>query len=258
MSDKTVTVNIVSRWDSNKVLFSAEVDASIGERYRLRAALEIGVNRGANLRGADLRYAYLRGANLRYANLSGADLRYANLSGADLRYADLSGAYLSGAYLRGANLGGAYLSGANLSGANLSGADLSGANLRYAYLSGADLSGANLGGADLSGANLGGADLSGADLSGADLREGLKLVGDRPYFQLGPIGSESRTFEAFITDQGPRLRAGCFFGTRDEFVAKLNQTHGNNIHAREYTAALSLIDAHCELWTPETESKEAV
>ncbi|MCA9368613.1 pentapeptide repeat-containing protein, partial [Candidatus Kaiserbacteria bacterium] len=190
-----------------------------------------------------LRYAYLRGANLRYANLSGADLRYA---------------YLRGAYLRCADLGGADLSGADLSGANLSGADLSGADLRYAYLSGADLSGANLGGADLSGANLGGADLSGADLSGADLREGLKLVGDRPYFQLGPIGSESRTFEAFITDQGPRLRAGCFFGTRDEFVAKLNQTHGNNIHAREYTAALSLIDAHCELWTPETESKEAV
>ena len=193
MSDKTVTVNIVSRWDREKVLFSAEVDASIGERYRLRAALEIGVKRGANLRGA---------------NLSDADLRGADLSGADL------------------------------SDANLSGADLSDANLR--------------------GANLRGANLRGANLSGADLSDDLKLVGDRPYFQLGPIGSELRTFEAFITDHGLRLRAGCFFGTRDEFVAKLNKTHGNNIHAREYTAALSLIDAHCELWTPETESKEAV
>ena len=152
MDTKTVTVNIVSRWDSEKVLFSAEVDASISERYRLRAALEIGVKRGANLRGA------------------------------------------------------------------------------------------NLGGANLGGANLGG---------------DLMLVGDRPYFQLGPIGSESRTFEAFITNQGLRLRAGCFFGTRDEFAAKLNQTHGNNIHAREYTAALSLIDARYELWVPKVEAKES-
>ena len=197
MDTKTVTVNIVSRWDSEKVLFSAEVDASISERYRLRAALEIGVKRGANLSGADLRGAYLRGANLRDANLGDANL--------------------GGAYLRDANLGGANLVDANLGGANLGGAYLVDANL------------------------------------GGD----LMLVGDRPYFQLGPIGSESRTFEAFITNQGLRLRAGCFFGTRDEFAAKLNQTHGNNIHAREYTAALSLIDARYELWVPKVEAKES-
>ena len=182
MDTKTVTVNIVSRWDSDKVLFSADVDASIGERYRLRAALEIGVKRGANLGDANL-----------------------------------GGAYLGDAYLGGANLGGA-----NLGDAYLGGANLGGANLRDAYLGG-----------------------------------DLMLVGDRPYFQLGPIGSESRTFEAFITNQGLRLRAGCFFGTRDEFAAKLNQTHGNNIHAREYTAALSLIDARYELWVPKVEAKES-
>ena len=156
MSDKTVTINIVSHWNSDKVLFSADVDASIGERYRLRAALEMGVKRGASLSDADLR----------------------------------------------------------------------------------------------------GADLSWAYLSGADLGDDLKLLGDRPYFQLGPIGSESRTFEAFITNQGLRLQTGCFFGTRDEFVERLNQTHGDNIHAYEYTAALVLIDAHVERWTPEYESKE--
>ena len=197
MDTKTVTVNIVSRWDSEKVLFSAEVDASISERYRLRAALEIGVKRGANLSGADLRGAYLRGAYLRDANMGGA-----NLGDTDLRDANLRGANLVDANLGGANLGGAYLVDANLGG-------------------------------------------------------DLMLVGDRPYFQLGPIGSESRTFEAFITNQGLRLRAGCFFGTRDEFAAKLNQTHGNNIHAREYTAALSLIDARYELWVPKVEAKES-
>ena len=217
MDTKTVTVNIVSRWDSEKVLFSAEVDASISERYRLRAALEIGVKRGANLSGADLRGAYLRGA-----------------------------------YLRDANLGGANLSGADLRGANLRDTDLRDANLGGANLVDANLGGANLGGAYLVDANLGGAYLADANLGGD-----LMLVGDRPYFQLGPIGSESRTFEAFITNQGLRLRAGCFFGTRDEFAAKLNQTHGNNIHAREYTAALSLIDARYELWVPKVEAKES-
>ena len=50
---------------------------------------------GANLRGG----ANLSGADLRYANLRGADLRYANLSDADLRSADLSGADMIGANL---------------------------------------------------------------------------------------------------------------------------------------------------------------
>ena len=232
MDTKTVTVNIVSRWDSEKVLFSAEVDASISERYRLRAALEIGVKRGANLSGADLRGAYLRGAYLRDANMGGANMGGANLRDAYLRDANMGGANLRDTDLRDANLGGANLVDANLGGANLGGA----------YLVDANLGGANLGGAYLVDANLGG---------------DLMLVGDRPYFQLGPIGSESRTFEAFITNQGLRLRAGCFFGTRDEFAAKLNQTHGNNIHASEYTAALSLIDAHYELWVPNVEAKES-
>ena len=120
-------------------------------------------------RGADL-----SGANLRWANLSGADLSGANLSGANLRGADLSGANLSGANLRGADLRGANLrwanlSGANLRGANLRGANLRGANLRWADPSGANLRWANLSGADLSGANLRWANLSGADLSGANL-----------------------------------------------------------------------------------------
>ena len=54
---------------------------------------------GANLRGADLRWANLNGANL-----YGADLRWANLYGANLRGADLRWANLRGADLRGANL----------------------------------------------------------------------------------------------------------------------------------------------------------
>ena len=137
--------------------------------------------------------------------------------------------------------------------AYLRGADLRGADLGDAYLRGADLRGAYLRGADLRGA-----DLRGAYLRGADLRGDLKLVGDRPILSIGPIGSVSRTIFAWITDQGLRIEAGCFFGTRDEFVTQLANKHGDNIHAKEYTAALTLIDAHVELWTPAAEpAKEA-
>jgi hypothetical protein len=88
---------IVSRWNSDTVLFECEVPEGIDSGLAMRHALEAAVKSGADLSGADLRGAYLRGANL-----SGAYLRGADLSGADLSGADLSGAYLRGADLSGA------------------------------------------------------------------------------------------------------------------------------------------------------------
>ncbi len=141
----------------------------------------------------------------------------------------------------GANLRGANLGGANLEGANLEGANLGGAYLRYA-----NLGGANLGGAYLRCANLGG-----AHLEGATLKSGEKLIGVRPIFQVGPIGSRSDVLVAYITDQGLRLDAGCQRQiTREAFDARLSQTHSGNQHEREYRAALELIDVHVEVWTP--------
>lgn len=123
-----------------------------------------------------------------------------------------------------------------------------------AYLSGADLRGANLSGANLSGAYLSSADLSSADLSGANL-SGKKLAGARPFIQIGPIGSRSDYLQAFVTDKGVMIRAGCFFDTRDQFEVQLAATHGMNEHGREYMAALALIDTHAELWAPKAEAK---
>ena len=137
-------------------------------------------------------------------------------------------------------------SGANLSGANLSGADLSGADLR-----GANLNGANLSGANLSDANLSGANLRGADLSGADLSDKEKLSGKRPVFLIGPIGSRSDTLMAFVTDQGLRLKTGCFLGSMENFREKLISEHDTNIHRDEYEAALLLIEKHAALWPAE-------
>ena len=195
---------------------------------------------------ADLSYADLSGADLSYADLSGADLSRAYLSGADLSYAGLSGANLSRADLSRADLSQTDLSNAYLSGANLSRANLSGADLSRAYLSGANLSGANL-----SRANLSYADLSVADLPGASLANGEKLVGARPIFQIGPIGSRCAYFTAYLTDRGLRFDAGCQRQiTREVFEQRLGDEHGDNEHAKEYRAALALIDAHAEIWTP--------
>jgi hypothetical protein len=156
---------------------------------------------------------------LEKATASKANLRYADLS-----YADLSSADLSYANLRSADLRYADLRYANLRSANLRYADLSSANLRYADLSYADLSYANL--------------------------SGKKLIGNRPFFTIGPIGSRCDYMQAWITDSGVMIRASCFFGTREKFEIALSAKHGDNEHGQEYRAALVLIDKHTELWTP--------
>jgi hypothetical protein len=242
MAESTAPKIVIKHRYSEAVLFEFQpTDEQQTSGLAMRAALEAATKGGANLRGA-----YLGGANLRGANLGGANLRGANLGGA----------YLRGANLGGANLDGAYLGGANLGGANLDGAYLDGANLRGANLGGAYLRGANLGGANLDGANLDGANLRGANLGGANLDGDKKLIGERPVFTVGSIGSRSDFFTAYITDKGLYLRAGCFFGTVAEFVAKLEKTHGANQHAQEYRAALELMQCHARLWTPVEVSHE--
>jgi Pentapeptide repeats (8 copies) len=151
-----------------------------------------------------------------------------------------------------------------------SGADLGGADLRAAYLRGADLGGADLraadlGGADLRGADLGGADLRAAYLRGAYLRGAYlgenktnKLIGERPYLQIGPLGSRADYLTAFITDAGVYVRTGCFFGVLEEFRKAVHETHGpSGAHAEEYAAAIAMIESHAKLWTPAEVKTEA-
>ncbi len=112
----------------------------------------------------------------------------------------------------------------------------------------ANLGGADLRSANLYGANLGGANLRSANLYGADLGESGKLTGDRPFFQVGQIGSRQDFLVAFLTEKGIHLRTGCFYGTVEEFRDKMKDEHGGNVHAIEYTAALVLIEAHYNAW----------
>ena len=127
--------------------------------------------------------------------------------------------------------------------------------LELAIKSHANLSRADLSGAYLSSANLIGANLSNAHLIGANLKNKEKLVGKRPIFQVGPVGSRCAYFVAYITDKGLRFDAGCQRQiTREVFESRLTERHGENEHAKEYRAVLALIDAHAEIWTPKEDA----
>jgi hypothetical protein len=208
---------IVSRKDAEKVFYECKIPDDIPDALEARYALE----------NASINRAYLRGANLSGVNLSGV-----NLSGANLRNVNLSDAFLYCTNLRGADL---YC-------ANLRGADLRGAELSGAYLYGADLSDADLSGAELSGANLMRACMSGV------LLNKLRVIGKHPLLMIDPMGSRQSTLYIWLTDKGLRIKTECFFGTREEFAAAIEQTHGASAHGDEYRAALTLIDAHARLW----------
>lgn len=56
------------------------------------------------------------------------------------------------------------------------------------------------------------------------------------------FGSALRTTTVFRTgDKELRIQCGCFFGTLDEFAAKVEQTHGDNQHGKVYKALIEVI-----------------
>jgi hypothetical protein len=193
----------------------------------------------------DVLFENTEGNNSRRLTLEKAVRVKANLTGAHL-----AGEYLSGAMLDGAKLKGAYIKETVLDGCSLRAADLARADLTRAILAGADFTNTNFTDAILAQADIARADFKNARLSGAILDAGERLVGSRPIFQIGPLGSRSDYLIAYLTDRGLRLRTGCFFGSREEFDEKLKKTHENNDYAKDYRAALRLIDAHAGIWMP--------
>jgi uncharacterized protein YjbI with pentapeptide repeats len=117
------------------------------------------------------------------------------------------------------------------------------------------LDGASLDGARLVGARLDGARLVGARLVGARLDNGEKIVPfkkcEKPVFQIGGLGSAFRYLVAYLTEDGIRLRTGCFFGSIAQFEAKLKETHGQkgSKHALEYRAAIKMVKTHFDIWS---------
>ena len=60
------------------------------------------------------------------------------------------------------------------------------------------------------------------------------------YVAVDRIGSELRKTYFFKAEEGYFVRAGCFFGTLDEFKTKVHETHGGTIHETTYLTACEL------------------
>ncbi len=98
------------------------------------------------------------------------------------------------------------------------------------------------------GVSLRGTNLEGAYLLGAYLR-GANLVGEvitSGVIQIGPIGSRGDFLIAYGTDQGIRLRAGCFYGDVVEFLEQVERRHGGNKHQKAYLGAIEAVKASLE------------
>jgi hypothetical protein len=102
----------------------------------------------------------------------------------------------------------------------------------------ADLTGAYLYGADLTGADLSGAVLSGADLSGAVLCHARGIA------SIGPIGRHGRSVYAVAHDDGPRIQAGCWWGSVDDTIVRIEDDYADDHAARDrYVSAVRLAAA---------------
>ncbi len=70
-------------------------------------------------------------------------------------------------------------------------------------------------------------------------------------FTAGPLGSRTATLTVCRDSAlGVSYATGCFFGSREAFLAAVDATHGNTPHGNAYTAAIMLADhivpAHVE------------
>ena len=70
-----------------------------------------------------------------------------------------------------------------------------------------------------------------------------RVSGDADYATVHGFGSEYRTTTFFRTKAGDiGVRCGCFYGTLEEFRAKVKETHGETKTAKEYLMVSDLME----------------
>lgn len=69
-----------------------------------------------------------------------------------------------------------------------------------------------------------------------------RVYGNAQYLTISPVGSENGCLTAFVQKDGSVIvNRGCFSGSIDAFLAKVNQTHGDNDHGEIYRLAVEII-----------------
>lgn len=70
-----------------------------------------------------------------------------------------------------------------------------------------------------------------------------RVYGNADYATVHGFGSEYRTTTFFRTKAGDiGVRCGCFYGTLEEFRAKVKETHGETKTAKEYLMVADLME----------------
>ena len=70
-------------------------------------------------------------------------------------------------------------------------------------------------------------------------------VGDADrHFVTDPIGSRNARATIWLIGGKLMVATGCFYGTIDEFAAKVKETHGENAHAKAYAQVIE----HARAW----------
>ena len=71
------------------------------------------------------------------------------------------------------------------------------------------------------------------------------VSGDADYTTVHGFGRDFRTTTFFRCNNGVvRCQCGCFYGSIDEFRAKVRETHGNSKYAKEYLMIADLMELH--------------
>ena len=77
----------------------------------------------------------------------------------------------------------------------------------------------------------------------AEVYGNARVYGDADYATVQGFGSEYRTTTFFRTKAGDiGVRCGCFYGTLEEFRAKVKETHGETKTAKEYLMVADLME----------------
>lgn len=72
-----------------------------------------------------------------------------------------------------------------------------------------------------------------------------RVSGDADYTTVHGFGRDFRTTTFFRCNNGVvRCQCGCFYGSIDEFRAKVRGTHGNSKYAKEYLMIADLMELH--------------
>ena len=75
--------------------------------------------------------------------------------------------------------------------------------------------------------------------------DNAEVCGDADYICIKGLGSEYRNTTFYNNKKGGvSVCCGCFYGTLDEFAAKVKETHADNVYAKEYLAAVEVVKIH--------------